>query len=98
MLSWSKDVNNKNYPNIDINQGEYPDLNLIRLHLKHKPSCIEVASEKGFSDEANPSSVSRIVLNAKRDYLFEITFTGNNFFPIEKKYRFSKSEARLIET
>lgn len=34
LTSWAKNVDNKNYPNIDINQGECPDFKLNQISFE----------------------------------------------------------------
>ena len=55
MLSWSKNIDDKNLPQIDINQGEVQDINLIRYHTSNPDNTIEVASEQGFFEEGSNS-------------------------------------------
>lgn len=85
-LSWSKNIASSNSPQIEINQGEIPDLNLIRHHINKYHQGIEIASEQGFSDEKNKS---RILLKPSKDYIIEIRITGDNFWPKKKRFLFS---------
>jgi len=84
MLSWSKNIDNKNFPHIDINQGETHQINFLRLHGDNDENVIEIASEQGFygKDESKKiTTKSRIVLKNNRNYNFQIAITGDNFWP-----------------
>jgi len=87
MLSWSKNLDNKNYPHIDINQGESPDINFIRFHSRNPDNVLEIASERGFFDESMENK-ARTVLMANRDYTFNIKLTGDNLWPKNKSFHF----------
>jgi hypothetical protein len=87
MLSWSKEINKVNSPNIDINQGETPDLNFIRFHNNE---AIEVASEQGFFDEEKKNK-SRVVLKANRNFSFTILVTADNLWPIRDEFIFDNT-------
>ncbi|HRI21881.1 MAG TPA: hypothetical protein PLA68_13050 [Panacibacter sp.] len=94
LLSWSKNLENKNLPTLNINQGEIPDLNLIRYHIAQKHRGIEIASEQGFWDG---TTQSRIVLKSNRPYHITIKITGENFWPKTKKYVFDPEKSFLME-
>jgi hypothetical protein len=89
LLSWAKNVNNSNTPNINLNQGESADINFIRFH-SHL-NIIEIASEQGFSDENNKS---RVALENK-EYNFLMTVTGENIRPKKKSFSWDPKSNRL---
>ncbi len=94
LLSWSKNVNNNNFPQIDINQGESPDINLIRYHFDDPQNAIEIASEQGFFDGNNKS---RTVLNANRNYMLNVLITGENLWPKRRTFTFNHTSKQLIK-
>jgi hypothetical protein len=91
MLSWSKNVNNSNLPNINLNQGETADINFIRYHKDL--DAIEIASEQGFSDT---NKKSRILLK-NRNFEFIITLTGENIFHKKHRIKWDAESFILIE-
>jgi len=91
MLSWSKNVNNSNLPNINLNQGETADINFIRYHKDL--DVIEIASEQGFSDT---NKKSRILLK-NRNFEFIITLTGENIFHKKHRIKWDAESFILIE-
>lgn len=93
MLSWSKEINKINSPNIDINQGEAPDLNFIRLHNNNS---IEVASQEGFYDEEKRNK-SRVLLKANRNFSFKILVTADNIWPILDEFYFDYSTKKMYQ-
>jgi hypothetical protein len=93
-LSWSKNVANGNSSQIEINQGEIPDLNLIRYHINKPHKGIEIASEHGFSGGTNKA---RTLLKSNRNYIVEIKITGENFYPKKRKYIFSPATGQLTK-
>ncbi|QEC68916.1 hypothetical protein FRZ67_16960 [Panacibacter ginsenosidivorans] len=95
MLSWSKNVNNQIAPNIDINQGEAPDINFVRYHVNNPDDAIEVSSEQGFFDEKLKNS-SRIVLKAgNRDFIFNVLITADNICPKKLSFRFNHNSRNI---
>lgn len=97
MLSWSKNIDNKNFPNIDINQGESPDINFIRYHAVDQIDFIEVASEQGFYEEYLGNK-SRVVLNSLvRDFTFIVTVTADNMIPKKKTFIYNHQIKKFAE-
>ena len=94
-LSWSKNFDNKNLPELDINQGEEQDINLIRFHIIDPDNAIEIASEQGFFDEQSKNK-SRTVLTANRNYILKVLITGENFWPKKKAFTFNHDSKQLI--
>ncbi|WP_026764444.1 hypothetical protein [Sediminibacterium salmoneum] len=94
MLSWSKSIEGKNSPLIDINQGEEQDLNFIRYHKKDPQNAIEIASEQGFFDENNKTK-SRTLLSSTKNYNFNLLITGDNFWPKKLKLTFIHDTKQL---
>ncbi|HVT84729.1 MAG TPA: hypothetical protein VHD35_05985 [Chitinophagaceae bacterium] len=99
MLSWSKNIDDKNLPQIDINQGEIQDINLIRYHISNPDNAIEVASEQGFFEESNapekPKRKCRVLLNGNRSYKLKLIITGENIWPKRKTYKFDHEQKKL---
>ncbi len=91
LLSWSKETNNANNPNADINQGEAPDLNFIRFHNN---DAIEIASEQGFFDE-NRKNKARVVLKANKNFSFQILITADNLWPIRDEFVFDNVSRKV---
>lgn len=88
MLSWAKNIDGNNYPNIDINQGQEQDINFVRFHNN---TLIEVASEQGFYDK-RVKNTSRTVLRANKNYTFQVKLTGDNIAPKEIKISFNNEQ------
>ncbi len=99
MLSWSKNIDDKNLPQIDINQGEVQDINLIRYHTSNPDNTIEVASEQGFFEEGSNSEKhkrkSRVLLTGNRSYELKLLITGENIWPKRRTYKYDHELKRL---
>lgn len=91
LLSWAKNINNSNLPNINLNQGESADINLIRYH--ENLNSIEFASEQGFSDG---STKSRILL-INNDYNLTVSVTAENIFKFNLSYKWDSQNLKLIK-
>jgi hypothetical protein len=96
MLSWSKNTDYKNLPELDINQGDRHQINFVRVHNEASQNIIEVASEQGFFDE-KMRSTARVVLRANRNYTFCIKVTGDNLWPKSKRFYYKYSENTITE-
>lgn len=100
MLSWSKNIDDKNLPQIDINQGEIQDINFIRYHSKDPDCAIEVASEQGFfeksEDSEKPKRKARVLLTGNRSYELKLVITGENICPKRKTYKYDHELKKLI--
>ena len=99
MLSWSKNIDDKNLPQIDINQGEVQDINLIRYHTSNPDNTIEVASEQGFfylfSNSEKHKRKSRVLLTGNRSYELKLLITGENIWPKRRTYKYDHELKRL---
>ena len=99
MLSWSKNIDDKNLPQIDINQGEVQDINLVRYHTSNPNNAIEVASEQGFFEEGNtlekPKRKCRVLLTGNRSYELKLIITGENIWPKRRTYKYDHELKKL---
>jgi hypothetical protein len=93
-LSWSKNIANSNSSEIEINQGEVPDINLIRHHINKTHKGIEIASEQGFFGD---NSTARTLLRPNKNYTINIKITGDNFWPKKRKFVFNPATGQLIK-
>lgn len=94
MLSWAKMVDDRNLASIDINQGEWADLNLIRYHMNSSLPLIQVAAENGFYYD-KWANKGRMLLKSHRDYHFTIHITADNCFPIRVLLIFNQMSMRI---
>lgn len=90
MLSWAKNINGIISPEININQGDTPDLNVFRLINEEG---LVVASEQGLDIFG---ATIRTLLNANKDYKFRIKVTAENIFPLTRNFIYN-STTRSIE-
>lgn len=94
-LSWSKNDDDSNFSEININPGEHQKLNLIRVHEEEGRTFIEIASEQGFFPTAKKP---RIILASNRDYKFDIKITASNLFSKTKTFIYRYSTKTLVKS
>lgn len=90
LLSWSKNLNGKNIPEMDVYQGDSPDINFIRIHEINGEKVLEIASENGFG---SCETTSRALLKASRNYIFDFVLTADNISPIYGRIKFDPQDS-----
>lgn len=90
LLSWSKNFDGKNIPEMDVYQGDSPDINFIRMHKINGEEVFEIASENGFGSQ---ETTSRALLKASRNYIFDFVLTADNISPIYGRIKFDPQDS-----